>query len=97
MASARKPGRQHPLRLVLLRRDVAHDVFGQAALRAGPGDVGVGPAEAVAAERIDLLVLSKNALRCGGHQVVLPDRDGVVAVTDVLGGSGTYVVHTPSP
>ena len=47
---ALEPQVEHPLRLVLERGDVAHDVLGQAAARVGAGGVGVGPAVLVAAE-----------------------------------------------
>ena len=40
-----------------LRRDVAHDLFGQAAARVGAGGVGVGPAVLVAAEAVELGVV----------------------------------------
>ena len=59
--------------------------------RAGAGDVAVGPAEAVAAERVDLLVLRQGAFGGGRHRVQLPP--GRVAVL----GTGTCVVQTPSP
>ena len=83
---------EHPVGLALLGRDVADDGLGQAALGAGAGDVGVGPAEAVAAERVDLLVLGEcGALGGGGHIWFLPDRAGRGC------GTGTCVVQTPSP
>ena len=47
---ALQPQVEHPLRLVLLRGDVAHDVLVEAALGGRAGDVGVGPAELVAAD-----------------------------------------------
>jgi hypothetical protein len=45
---APQPQVQHPLGLVLLGRDVAHDLLRQAAARGRAGLVGVGPAELVA-------------------------------------------------
>ena len=56
---------EHPLRLALLRGDVAHDLLAQAALGGGAGDVGVAPAEVVAADALELGV----ALVDGGHEV----------------------------
>ena len=43
-------GLEHPLGLVLERRDAAHDGFAQPALGGGPGGVGVVPAEFVLSE-----------------------------------------------
>jgi hypothetical protein len=45
---------EHPLRLALLRRDVADDRLAEPALGGGAGHVGVGPAVLVAAEADEL-------------------------------------------
>ena len=45
---------EHPLRLGLLRGDVAHDLLAEAALGDRPGVVAVGPAELVAADALQL-------------------------------------------
>ena len=68
---------QHPLRLVLLRRDVADDVLGQAALGRGAGRVGVGPAEFV---RTQALEFGVGSLRGESHAGFLP---AVLADADV--------------
>ena len=60
---ALQPQVEHPLRLALERGDVADDVLAQAALGVGAGDVGVGPAELVAADALELGV----ELLDGGH------------------------------
>src|SRR5262249_61019583 len=99
---AAKPEPAPPLRLVLLRRDVPHDVLGQAAARAGACDVRVGPAELVPVKTFEfwaggsghadrpptsVAVLSVVAV-CAGAVRVAPSRsDGAV----------TWVVQTPSP
>ena len=53
-AQALEPLLEHPGGLVLLRRDVAHDLLVQATPRRCPGHVGVGPAELVPAELVEL-------------------------------------------
>src|SRR5699024_1660870 len=69
---------EHPLGLVLAGRDVAHDVLGQAAARAGPGRVLVVPSEGVVADRVDVLVLCE-LLWCARHGV-LPSVSGMCVV-----------------
>ena len=54
-----EPELQHPLRLVLERGDVGHDVSGKAATCGGPGGVRVGPTEVVPAERRERLLLGE--------------------------------------
>ena len=86
---ALEPQVEHPLRLGLLRRDVADDLLGQPALGGGAGDVGVGPAELVAGQLLDLLVLGQ------GHARVLSERSRVCWMCP--GVPGMWVVQTPSP
>src|ERR1051325_1229309 len=62
-----QPQAEHPLRLVLLRRDVPDDVFGQAAARGRAGLVRVRPAELIATEPFEL------GMGCRGHAEVPPD------------------------
>src|SRR5699024_7634163 len=69
---------EHPLRFVLQRRDVAHDLFAQAAAGAGSGRVVVAPAEGVIAHRIDDLVLAE-LFWCARHGV-LPSVSGMCVV-----------------
>src|SRR5262249_14861848 len=66
------PPLEHPLRLALLRRDVAHHGLGEPALRARTGDVGVGPAVAVSRQGVDVLVLGHDTFGRGGHICCLP-------------------------
>src|SRR5699024_465785 len=104
---------EHPLRLILLRGDVAYDFLGESALCGCARDVGVGPAEVVPAQAGELRVgfLYRVALvgRCR-HWGVLPklfepdgsgtDTPPAVTVSAAVGfllWSGTFVVHTPSP
>src|SRR6185312_13910206 len=54
---------EHPLRLVLLRRDVPDHVLVEATARGGAGHVGVGPAIFVAPQPGQLFSL--------GHRVIL--------------------------
>src|SRR5690606_955412 len=80
----------HPLRLVLLRRDVLDDVLVETTLGSSAGLVGVGPAVLVLAQAFELGV---GSLRGESHAGFLPD---------VLAGAwweilGMYVVQTPSP
>src|SRR5699024_3220115 len=69
---------EHPLGLVLAGRDVAHDLLGQTAARAGPGGVLVVPAIGVLAHGVDDLVLCE-LLWCARHGV-LPSVSGMCVV-----------------
>ena len=82
---------EHPLRLALLRGDVADDLLAQAALGGRAGDVGVGPAEVVAADALELGV----ALVDGGHEVTCSFVFGGRGRAAVV--PGMQVVQTPSP
>ena len=64
---ALEPHVEHPLRLVLPRRNVADHLFGQAAARGRTRHVGVGPAEFVRAQPFELV------LRGGRHIKSPPD------------------------
>ncbi len=88
---ALEPQLEHPLGLVLQRRDVLDHLAGQAAASGRAGRVGVGPAEVVATQPLELGV---SVGLCGGHAGSLPVT-GVVGVVEPC--SGTCVVQTPSP
>src|SRR5690606_13920134 len=61
---------EHPLWLVLLRRDVANDLFVEATPRVGARNVGVGPAVLVPAQDGERLLLRQGRLLLG-HQCTL--------------------------
>ena len=95
-----QPTLQHPLRLVLEHRDIAHDVIGEATLGKRTGDVGVGPAELVAAQLVEFLGATvgpagplgdSGPLGGSGHSKLpsVVERDSSVC--------GMWVVQTPSP
>src|SRR6266542_3119498 len=90
---ALQPQVEHPLRLVLLRRDVAHHVLVEAPARRGPGYVGVGPAVLVPAEAGELLSLARRGYLFS-HRWVLTIGSGSLVNRC---GPGMCVVHTPSP
>src|SRR5699024_12388035 len=66
---------QHPLRFVLQRGDVAHDLFAQTTPGGGPGSVVVMPSIAVVAHGVDDLVLGE-LFWCARHGV-LPSVSGM--------------------
>src|SRR4029078_5172223 len=78
------PEVEHPLRLVLLRRDVPDNVLVQPPTRDGTGGGGVRLAERISPERVDGLGLFDPSraqtlglkFGCGGHGVVLPSLRG---------------------
>ena len=92
-----EPELEHPLRLVLQGGDVGDHVGGQAASCGGAGGVGVGPAEVVAAERRERLLLGERGcrFRSGRHSdclplgIVVPGRSAgtvvVVGASDIGG------------
>src|SRR5205814_9864506 len=94
-----EPQLEHPLRLVLPRRDVADHLFGQAAARGGTRHVRVGPAEFVRAQPFELV------LRGGRHVKSPPDSGVFSVVTGTATASAwaafpalvTCVVQMPSP
>src|SRR5690625_1679213 len=66
---------QHPLRFVLQRGDVAHDLFAQTTPGGGPGSVVVMPSIGVVAHGVDDLVLGE-LFWCARHGV-LPSVSGM--------------------
>ena len=87
LSNSRRPlrrGLEHPLRLVLERRDVADDLLGEPAARGGAGGVGVGPAVLVGAEALELrvawprcaVVIGCPSIGGWSVRVVDVDRDG---------------------
>src|SRR5690606_5290344 len=93
---ALQPLFEHPLGLVLLRRDVAHDVLVEASPCAGTRHVTVSPAVLVLAQRRDGLFLGQGlrgggALLCSGSHAGFPSSRGPALFT------GTCVVHAASP
>src|SRR5205085_6623186 len=83
----------HPFRLVLLGRDVPHDLLGQAAAGGFAGRVGVGPAELVSIQTLELGVRGRR------HAPVPPGLLVVVVVVRMWTSAGavTCVVQIPSP
>ena len=70
---ALQPHVEHPLRLVLPRRDVADHLFGQAAARGRARHVRVGPAELVRAQPFELVLR-------GGRHIKSPPDSVVISV-----------------
>src|SRR5665647_2421558 len=68
-----EPGLEHPLRLVLERRDVPDDLLGEPTLGGHAGGVGVVPAVPVAADRGDDLLVGGGGL---GHDGLGADGPG---------------------
>ena len=96
---ALQPQVQHPLRLVLQRRDVPDDLLGQAPARGLARHVRVGPAELVTLQPLKL------GVRDCRHAEMPPDSVVVVSAAVLIvvvrmgtsDGAVTCVVHIPSP
>src|SRR6185369_8474757 len=96
---ALQPQIEHPCGLVLLGRDVADDLLGQATARGLAGRVRVGPAELVTIKPLKLGVCGRRHAETPPDSVVL-----VVVAVEVVVVRGwtrdwavTCVVHIPSP
>src|SRR5262252_1934667 len=89
---ALQPHFEHPLGLVLARRDVAYHLFGQSATGGRAGHVGVGPAELIRAQLFELVIR-------GGRHVCEPSGLSVVSLRfrSRAGVQVTWVVQIPSP